>query len=125
MKSSQITEESIAKLMEVFYKKIRVDKQGLGEIFNAKVGTDNESWKAHKAKIANFWCGMMLNTGDYSGNPLQAHIDLDPFPRELFSKWLELFYESLSVVYETAPADEFYSRAQMIANRFQAVLYGG
>ena len=53
MKYDKITEASIDELMEIFYEKIREDNRGLGEIFNAKIGTDDESWKVHKAKIAN------------------------------------------------------------------------
>ena len=39
MRYKEITNESIAKLMESFYEAIREDKSGLGEIFNNKIGT--------------------------------------------------------------------------------------
>lgn len=128
MKYNEINENSIKELMEVFYEKIREDDRGLGDIFNAKIGTDNESWKAHKAKIANFWCGMMLGLGDYAGNPMRAHMDLmeeNPFEQKMFEFWLGLFKESLDEVYEMDAANAFYERAFMIGQRFQAMLYGG
>ncbi|EPZ0226697.1 truncated hemoglobin Ctb, partial [Campylobacter coli] len=54
MKYETINQESIAKLMELFYDKIRKDKD-LGPIFNNAIGTSDEAWKEHKAKIGNFW----------------------------------------------------------------------
>lgn len=70
MKYETINQESIAKLMELFYDKIRKDKD-LGPIFNNAIGTSDEAWKEHKAKIGNFWAGMLLGEGDYIGQPLK------------------------------------------------------
>lgn len=125
-KFEEINVDSINALMDVFYGKIRADKGGLGEIFNSRIGTTDEEWVAHKAKIANFWQGMLLGLGDYSGQPLKAHIELPPFPRELFGEWLGLFEESLKMVYsKEEPVVIILQRAQMIAQRFQYMLYEG
>lgn len=115
--------EGIQKLMDIFYAKIRADKSGVGKIFNDKIGTSDAVWEKHKLKIANFWQGMLLNIGDYSGQPLKAHLDLPPFPREFFDIWLELFEESLKQVFCDAVAEEILQKAQMIAQRFQFMLY--
>lgn len=110
--------------MDVFYAKVRLDKNGLGDIFNSKIGTSDELWDAHKLKIANFWQGMLLNIGDYNGQPLKAHLDLPPFPRELFNVWLGLFEESLGIVYEKEEhIILILQRAESIASRFQYMLY--
>ena len=53
MKYTEINDEGIEKLMDIFYSKIRVHKD-LGPIFNGAVGTDDESWERHKEKIAKF-----------------------------------------------------------------------
>ncbi|CAM2897850.1 group III truncated hemoglobin [Helicobacter burdigaliensis] len=118
-----ITKESIKELMDIFYAKIRMDKSGVGDIFNKKIGTSDAEWEAHKEKIGNFWQGMLLGEGDYSGQPLKAHLDLPPFPREFFATWLGLFEESLLKVYTQEIALSILQRAQMIANRFQYMLY--
>lgn len=125
MKYNSITTESINELMEIFYTRVRNDKSGLGDIFNGKVGTGDEEWKRHKAKIANFWRGMLLNEGDYQGQPMKAHVELPAFPRERFDTWLSLFRESLDSIYSSDTADYFYEQARGIATRFQYVLYGG
>jgi hemoglobin len=54
---------------------------------------------------------------------MQAHMNLDPFPPELFDNWLNLFKNSLDSIYEPQIADMILMRAQMIASRFKSVLY--
>ena len=123
MKYQEICVEGIMKFMDIVYAKLRNDKSGLGKIFNNKIGEGEEEWRGHKAKIANFWQGMLLGSGDYSGQPMKAHLELPPFPRELFSTWLGLFEESLGQVFEDNVANNILHRARMIADRFQYMLY--
>ncbi|AXP08196.1 truncated hemoglobin Ctb [Campylobacter hepaticus] len=122
MKSQTITQENIAKLMEIFYEKVRKDKD-LGPIFNDAIGTSDEEWKEHKAKIGNFWAGMLLGEGNYNGQPLKKHLDLPAFPQEFFQTWLKLFESSLDKVYDENMQAVILQRAQMIASHFQNILY--
>lgn len=122
MKYETINQESIAKLMELFYEKVRKDKD-LSPIFNTSVGTDEEEWDAHKEKIGNFWRGMLLGEGDYNGQPLKKHLDLPPFPQEFFGVWLGLFEESLDRLYNEEMKNVILQRANMIATHFQNMLY--
>lgn len=103
--------------------KVRTDKGELGEIFRDKIGTDDESWEKHKQKIGAFWGGVFLGEQEYRGAPLRAHLDLPPFPRELFSIWLNLFAQSVQQIFEAPCARQILQRAQAIAERFQYVLY--
>lgn len=123
MQYQEICTEAINQLMDIFYAKIRVDKNGLGEIFNNTIGTSDAQWEAHKKKISNFWQGMLLGIGDYRGQPMKAHLDLPPFPREFFNIWLGLFEESLNKVFSPEISIQILQRAQMIAGRFQYMLY--
>ena len=43
-KYSEICVEGIDLLMDIFYAKIRVDKSGVGDIFNNQIGTEDVSW---------------------------------------------------------------------------------
>lgn len=122
MKSQTITQENIAKLMEIFYEKVRKDKD-LGPIFNDAIGTSDEEWKEHKGKIGNFWAGMLLGEGNYNGQPLKKHLDLPAFPQEFFQTWLKLFESSLDKVYDENMQAVILQRAQMIASHFQNILY--
>ena len=123
MKHQEINTQAIEKLMDVFYAKIRADKSGVGDIFNTAIGTSDEQWNTHKQKIANFWSGLLLGIGDYNGQPLKAHLDLPPFPREFFGIWLRLFEGSLDSLFEESPKTQILQKAQMIAQRFQVMLY--
>lgn len=123
MKHHDINADSIAKLMDIFYNKVRKNQQ-LGPIFNGKIGTDDKSWNAHKQKIGGFWRANLLGEQTYNGYPLKAHLELDPFPREFFDTWLALFEESLREVYDNADCcTQILQRAQIIAQRFQKILY--
>lgn len=123
MKYNEINMDGIHALMEIFYEKIRADKNGLGDIFNSRIGTDEPSWDKHKAKIASFWQGMLLGTGDYNGQPMKAHLELPPFKRELFGVWLELFEESLNIVFEPQIAEDILNKARGIAQRFEYMIF--
>ena len=118
-----ICDEGIDLLMDVFYAKIRADENGVGDIFNNAVGTSDEVWTVHKKKIGEFWRGMLLGTGNFRGNPPQAHMNLPPFPKEYFDIWLGLFEKSLNEVFTEMPATQILQRAQMIALGFKTLLY--
>ena len=123
MKYDEINMDAINALMEIFYEKIRADKNGLGDIFNGKIGTDEPSWDKHKRKIASFWQGMLLGSGDYNGQPMKAHIDLPPFKRELFAVWLGLFEDSLNIVFTPQIAEDILNKARGIAQRFEYMIF--
>ena len=57
---STVCEEGIDLLMDIFYAKIRADKNGVGDIFNNKIGTSDERWEVHKKKIGEFWRGVFF-----------------------------------------------------------------
>lgn len=118
-----ICDEGIDLLMDIFYARIRSDQNGVGDIFNNAVGTSDEKWSHHKKKIGEFWRGMLLGTGNFRGNPPQAHMALPPFPPEYFDIWLDLFEESLNQVFTEKPAAQILQRAQMIAMGFKTMLY--
>lgn len=117
-----ISKESIDKLMDIFYDKIKADKD-LGPIFKGKIGESEKSWEHHKDKISNFWQGQLLREGDYSGQPMKAHLELPPFPQEFFDIWLCLFSQSLDMVFDSNCKDIFLRRAEMIANNFKTMIY--
>ena len=110
MRHDTINKATIDELMEIFYEQIRHHKE-LGAI--------------HKAKISNFWQGMLLGEGDYSGQPMKAHLELPSFPQKLFDEWLKLFEMSLDRVFTEKNKAIILQKAQIIAQNFQRVLYAG
>ena len=67
-----IIKTEIARIVERFYAKVRVDPE-IGPVFNDAV----HNWDAHLALIQDFWSTVLLTTGRYKGNPLLA---ISPFP---------------------------------------------
>ena len=122
MRYTELNKEGIQKLMDLFYGKVRKDKD-LGPIFNGQIGTDDISWDEHKKKIASFWGGIFLGETEYQGMPIYAHLELPPFPREFFNIWLNYFEESCKNIFEEQAAQQLIQRAHIISQRFQFIMY--
>ena len=101
-------------MIDTFYGKVR-ENPVLGFIFNdiAKV-----NWEQHLPIMYGFWSSIVLGTPTYSGNPMQAHIQLSkkaPMTEKEFSEWLLLFTQTVDGLFEGPRADEAKSRAGHIA----------
>ena len=77
--------------VETFYASVREDAL-LGPIFAARIA----DWGPHLARMKSFWRGVLLNSGEYSGNPMQMHVAIPGLEERHFAHWLELFYAALA-----------------------------
>lgn len=117
-KASHITEENIKTLVDSFYLKVQKD-EALGPIFNGAI----QDWPPHLERMYAFWSSVVLQTGRYKGNPVAKHMDIMPFDRKLFSRWLALFAETASEVFEEDQAQVFVDKSENIARSLQYMLY--
>jgi len=119
MLANEIRRENIETMVLSFYRKILKDDT-VGPFFVAKLGDDmsNEYWKPHLELLINFWSSMMLGDGSYRGNPFAPHMSLGELNREVFERWLKLFFETLDEIYEPQVADLFKERSTIIAGNF-------
>jgi len=119
MLANEITRKNIETMVLSFYRKILKDDT-VGPFFVAKLGDDmsNEYWKPHLELLINFWSSMMLGDGSYRGNPFAPHMSLGELNREVFERWLKLFFETLDEIYEPQAADLFKERSTIIAGNF-------
>ena len=101
----------IARLVETFYGKVNVDPM-LAPVFS------HVNWPEHLPVMVNFWASMMLGDSSYQGNPFQKHIPL-AIGREHFSRWLQLFTETVDEGFAGPQAEEIKARAISIAALFQ------
>lgn len=108
-----ITEEMIARLVAVFYARVRQDEI-LGPIFNPRI----RDWPKHEAKIATFWSSVMLQSGTYNGRPMPAHAPL-PVSGRHFDHWLDLFGQAARDVCPAVQAEMFIERAHAIAQSLE------
>ncbi|HUB91030.1 MAG TPA: group III truncated hemoglobin [Dyella sp.] len=76
----------IARLVDRFYDKVRVDPL-LGPVFNAAV----HDWDEHKRTLTSFWSSVALRANSYRGNPMAVHRMQPGIRTEHFERWLALW----------------------------------
>lgn len=112
-----ITELSIAALVERFYAKARRDPM-IGPVFNTTV----EDWDAHLRTLRDFWSSVMLTTGRYKDNPIAVHVK-HPIEPEFFERWLVLWRETTAELFAPAIAERFRDKAERIAESLKLALF--
>lgn len=115
---TQISEAEIARLVSLFYSRVRAD-DGLGPIFDGAI----DDWPHHLEKLAAFWSSMMLATGRYKGSPMAAHLKhrarITP---AMFDQWLALWNQATAdAVPDAAPALQ--EKAARVAQSLQHALF--
>ena len=110
-------------LVRTFYVKVKADDL-LGPIFN---NAENFSWEIHIPIMINFWETIILDTGSYTGNTLQVHLDLHrrhPLTKEHFDRWKLLFYSTLDELFEGKEVDLVRRRVESISGMIQYKISG-
>lgn len=99
-------------LVETFYARIREDDL-LGPIFAERIA----DWPSHLTRMKAFWRSVLHNSGEFSGNPMLKHLAIPGLEFRHFSRWLDLFYETLREAEGRRAATELVgARARMIAD---------
>ncbi len=75
-------------------------------------------WEAHIATLSRFWSSVALMTGDYSGQPMEAHRHLALTPAH-FARWLSLFEGVARATLSPAGAEHMLERARRIARSLE------
>ena len=89
-------EAAVARLVEVFYDRIRGDDR-LGPIFTGAV----HDWDAHIRIMQDFWSRALLGTERYQGCFMSPHFRLK-LEGDVFDRFMELFRPTAT---ETLPPD--------------------
>ncbi len=118
MKKDIKTREDIELLVTRFYDKVKADDT-IGYIFSdvAKV-----NWEKHLPAMFNFWENVLLFTGEYKGNPMQIHQQLnekEPLTQAHFKRWEKLFLQTLDELFEGDKATLARQRALSISTVIQ------
>lgn len=108
------TLQEIKLLVDKFYEKVRADEL-LGPIFKHVI---EDQWLEHLEKMYRFWQTVLLKEQTYYGSPFRPHANL-PVEKEHFSRWLELFTETVDEKFEGKKAEEAKWRAVKMAEMFQ------
>jgi hemoglobin len=108
------TRAEIHDLVIQFYREIVFDEL-LAPVFVEVAEVD---WTEHIPKLIDFWCRVLLGQPGYSGFVLGAHQQvhhLEPFRRELFDRWYQLFVETIDRGWRGPVADRAKAHAGQIA----------
>lgn len=117
---TEITYESIRKLVDVFYGRVREDET-LGPVFFRALGDD---WTEHLAKLVDFWATIVLGTRSFKGNVYGTHMALTDIEPEHFERWLTLFEETVRSLFEERHAELFLQMARRVASSLQIGFFG-
>lgn len=105
-----IDDAFISTLVESFYDAVRQDDR-LGPIFAKHV----QDWPLHLARMKDFWSSVMIQSGRFSGNPMQKHIAIGGLEGAHFTRWQALWEQTVT---QLAPngivRDRFSQAAQRI-----------
>lgn len=104
----------IAEMVRRFYADVAQDVL-LGPMFEQVAEVD---WSEHLPKLTQFWCRILLHDGDYSGNPLRSHQEIDarsPFTDAHFERWLSLFRDTVECGWKGRNADHAVGFAERVA----------
>jgi len=115
----QIDDESLARLVDAFYARVRADA-ALGPIFDDAI----DDWPEHLEKLAAFWSSVMLTSGRYKGQPVPAHVRHKArITPALFDRWLALWAEVTGELMVPEAAAALQERAGRIAQSLQLALF--
>jgi hemoglobin len=123
--SDQLTEATIAALVDRFYARVRKDP-ALGPVFAAAIADD--AWPAHMQKMYAFWSSVMLTSGRYKGDPVSVHRRVvadqaGSIAPPLFGNWLDLFEATATEMFVPPIADRFVQAARRIAESLKLALF--
>ncbi|QPJ64203.1 MAG: group III truncated hemoglobin [Candidatus Nitrohelix vancouverensis] len=104
---------AIRHLVDTFYTNVRQDNL-IGPIFEETV----EDWGKHLPTMYRFWEKLLFNVPDYDGNPFQKHLSLPVQPPH-FTRWIELFTQTVDDHFAGPKAEEAKTFARKIASTFQ------
>jgi hemoglobin len=110
-----IDEVALQQLVDRFYARVRADDV-IGSLFNDAVA----NWSEHLDKLQSFWSSVMLTSGRYKGRPLPAHIQhADRISGASFDRWLALWRQTTTELFEPAAAAALQEKAERIAESLQ------
>lgn len=116
---SGVDRTSIGALVREFYSRVRKDER-LGPIFAREIAGD---WEPHLEKMTDFWCSVILKSGDYNGRPVPAHLKLKDVTEADFDIWLTLFRETAAELFAPEIAAVFVERAERIAASLKLAMF--
>lgn len=105
-------------MVDRFYEKIKEDKL-VGFIFTDTVKVN---WEKHLPIMYGFWENALFYTGSYNGNAMKKHLNINKIVqlrKKHFTRWLQLFNQTVDEYFEGEKATLAKQRAHSIATIIQ------
>jgi hemoglobin len=114
MKNDIQNRDDIVLLVNTFYDTVITDSV-IGYLFTdvAKV-----NWSLHLPKMYDFWENILFSTGNFEGNPMIKHKELNQkskLSEAHFNHWNKLFNATVDALFKGEKADEIKNRAMNIS----------
>jgi hemoglobin len=114
-----VNRASIGHFVREFYAAIRQNER-LGPILAREISGD---WEPHLAKMTDFWCSIILRTGEYQGWPVPAHLKLEDVTEADFDIWMDVFRKTVAGVFAPDTGAVFVERAERIATSLKLAMF--
>ncbi len=114
MKPDIQNKQDIEKIVQNFYNKVKEDEY-IGHYFTKVV---HVNWEKHATLMTSFWENVLFYTGNYEGNPVNAHKSvhyLKQTTAEHYERWMTLFNNVIDESFEGANANKMKTHAKAIA----------
>lgn len=118
MKPDISNKEDIHFIVTLFYEQVKVDEE-IG-LFFSKVTPVN--WDKHVPLMCSFWENVLFYTGDYEGNPLVTHKEVNAKASTSnihFQRWNDLFQATILQYFEGPNAEKMIHHALAISSVMQ------
>ena len=115
-----VDEAAVRQMVELFYQEVQRDAV-LGPVFGARL---DGRWPAHLERMVDFWNSILLGTKSFQGNVYGKHMALSGIAPEHFVRWLALFRQTVTTLFNDAAAAEILSVADRIAGSLQLGFFG-
>ncbi|WP_285058886.1 group III truncated hemoglobin [Pedobacter ginsengisoli] len=108
--------DDIILFVNQFYNKVQQDDV-IGPIFNEVI----QDWEPHLQKMYAFWNAVLFGVPGFTGNPFARHAPL-PIEAKHFDRWIQLFYQTIDILFEGETAENTKKRAETMAIMFLSKL---
>ena len=111
-------QEDIKLLVDTFYEHI-LNESKIDFFFGEVVHID---WDLHLPKMYEFWGSTILGIGNFSGNVMRKHLQINQkhtMKSEHFKEWLRYFHQTVDDLFEGNNAELAKQRATSIATVMQ------
>lgn len=117
---ADISPDDIVRLVHDFYAAVRANAR-LGPLFEARLAG---KWDDHLERMNMFWRSVLLQSGEYGGQPVVKHNGLPDLREDDFTIWIGLFENTVADIFDTETAGRIVMVARRIARSLWLARFG-